>query len=233
MKKKNLIYLLAGSLVLFTACNSAPESDKAATTEAKDVSPATAEGSAFNIDTTTSKIKWIATKVSAYHVGSIHIKSGVLNVKDSTVTGGKFLLDMNSILVTGPAGSDAGMNAKLLGHLKSPDFFDVITNPEATFVITDVKPFAGTVKDSTDPRQAEISEYKVADPTHTVSGNLTIKGISKNITFPAKITITGSTVDAVAKFNIDRSQWNIVYPGKPDDLIRNDIHLGLSIKASK
>jgi len=149
------------------------------------------------------------------------------------LTGGNFVLDMTSILVSGPTGSDAGMNAKLNGHLKSPDFFDVEKNPEATFVITDIKPFTGTVKDTTDPRQESISQYKVTNPTNTVSGNLTIKGITKNISFPARITVTGNSIDAVAKFNIDRTQWNIVYPGKPDDLIRNDINLGIALKATK
>ncbi|MCW3120254.1 MAG: hypothetical protein JWM28_4336 [Chitinophagaceae bacterium] len=231
MIKKNFIVLFSGALILFSACTNAPDSDKAVTSDAQEV-VATA-GTALKVDTATSKIKWVATKVSAYHTGTINIKSGELKATDSTVTGGNFVLDMNSILVSGPADSDPVMNAKLNGHLKSGEFFDVEKNPEAAFVITDVKPFTGTVKDTTDPRQESISEYKVSNPTHTVSGNLTIKGVTKNISFPARITVAAGSVDAIAKFNIDRSQWNIVYPGKPDDLIRNDIHLGIALKAAK
>jgi YceI-like domain len=231
MKKKNLIALLSGAVILFSACNNAPDSDKAVTSEAKEV--VAASGTGLKLDTALSKIKWVATKVSAYHTCTINRKSGELKATDSTLTGGNFVLDMNSILVSGPAGSDPAMNAKLNGHLKSGDFFDVEKNPEATFVITEVKPFTGAVKDTTDPRQESISEYKVPNPTHTVSGNLTIKGTTKNISFPARITVAASSVDAIAKFNIDRTQWNIVYPGKPDDLIRNDIHLGIALKASK
>ena len=231
MKSKNFISLFSGAVILFSACNNAPESDKAVTSDAKEV--VASAGASLKVDTATSKIKWIATKVSAYHTGTINIKSGELKATDSALTGGNFVLDMNSILVSGPAGSDPAMNAKLYGHLKSGDFFDVEKNPEATFIITDVKPFTGTVKDSIDPRQESISEYKVPNPTHTLSGNLTIKGITKNISFPARITVAAGSVDAIAKFNIDRSMWNIVYPGKPDDLIRNDIHLGIALKAAK
>ena len=231
MIKKNFIAIFSGAVILLSACNNAPDSDKAVATDAKEV--ASTGGTSLKVDTVTSKINWVATKVSAYHTGTINVKSGELKETDSTLTGGEFVLDMNSILVSGPAGSDPGMNAKLNGHLKSADFFDVEKSPEAKFVITDVKPFSGTVKDTTDPRQESINEYKVTNPTHTVSGNLTIKGITKNISFPARITTTANEVDAIAKFNIDRTQWNIVYPGKPDDLIRNDIHLGISLKATK
>jgi len=140
---------------------------------------------------------------------------------------------MNSIVVSGPAGSDPKGNAKLEGHLKSGDFFDVGKSPEASFEITSVKPFTGTVTDSNDVRQEAISEYKVANPTHLIGGNLTIRGVTKNIEFPAQVTVGANSVDALAKFNIDRTQWNIVYPGKPDDLIRKDIHLGIALKATK
>ena len=72
------------------------------------------------------------------------------------------------------------MNKKLLGHLKSADFFDVEKNPEGIFELTDVRPYTGdAIKDTIDPRQEEINKYKVTDPTHFVSGNLTLKGINE------------------------------------------------------
>jgi polyisoprenoid-binding protein YceI len=224
-------YLVAFGLMLFTACTNAPDSDEAQTSEAKEVTPSA--GETLNVDTTSSKIEWVATKVSGYHTGTVKLKNGQLNVKDGNITGGNLVLDMTSIIVSGPEGSDEKGNAKLLKHLKSPDFFEVTTHPEATFVITDVKPFSGSMKDSADPRQASISKYKVSNPTHTISGNLTIKGITKNIEFPAQVNVSGNSVDAIAKFNVDRTQWNIVYPGQPDDLIRNEIHFGISMKAGK
>ena len=230
--KKNLLSIFTLISILILSCTDAPDSDKATTSDAKEVT-SNSEGASFTVDTTSSKIEWVGTKVSGHHSGTVRIKSGELKVNDNTITAGNFVMNMPSLVVSGPKGSDEKMNAKLLGHLKSPDFFEVEKYPDATFVITSVKPFTGTVADSTDPRQEDISEYKVSNPTHTVSGNLTVKGITKNIEFPARITVSGNSVDALAKFNIDRSQWNIVYPGKPDDLIRNAIHLGIALKAAK
>lgn len=229
--KNSRIYSIAAWLLFLSACTNAPDADKATTTEAK--KETTTTGETYKVDTIGSKIEWVATKVTGYHTGTVNIKSGELMIQDGKVNGGSFVLDMNSMVVSGPKGSDEASNNKLLGHLKSPDFFEVSKYPEATFVITAVNPFSGAVKDTTDPRQEGISKYKVADPTHSVSGNLTIKGIAKNIEFPARITINANTVDAMAKFNLDRTQWNLVYPGKPDDLIRNEIHLGILLKATK
>lgn len=231
MTKRFSLFILAAGFIAFNSCTSAPDADKAETTEAKEVTAA--DGEALKVDPAASKVEWIGTKVSGYHEGTVNVKSGELKVKDGNVTGGNFILDLTSLTVTGPKDSDTAMNNKLLGHLKSPDFFDVAANPDASFVITEVKPFSGTVKDTTDPRQEAISKYKVANPTHSISGNLTIKGVTKNIEFPASVTVNAGTVDAIAKFNIDRSQWNIIYPGKPDDLIRNEVHLGIALKAAK
>ncbi|RYY19620.1 MAG: YceI family protein, partial [Chitinophagaceae bacterium] len=175
--------------------------------------------------------EFIGTKVTGYHQGEIKIKNGELAVSDGNITGGNFVLDMTSLNIYG--GSDTASDNKLEGHLKSKDFFEVETNPEATFVVTSVKPFSGTVKDTVDKRQEAINKYKVTNPTHTVSGNLTIKGVTKNIEFPAQVTVNAGSVDALAKFNIDRREWNIVYPGKPDDLIRDQVHLGIALKAAK
>lgn len=226
------LFMAATAATFLFACTNAPDSDKAATTDAKEAADS-ATGESWTVDTTASKIEWIGTKVTGYHSGGVPVKSGTLVVNNGTVTGGNFVMDMTNMSVTGPKGSDAESNAKLLGHLKSGDFFDVGAYPEATFVLTGARPFTGTVTDSADPRQEDISKYKVTNPTHIISGNLTIKGVTKGIEFPARVTISGNTADAIAKFNIDRSQWNITYPGKPDDLIRNDIHLGIALKAAK
>jgi len=102
---------------------------------------------------------------------------------------------------------------KLEGHLKSPDFFDVANFPEATFEITSVT--AG----------AEAG-------TATISGNLTMRGVTKNITFPATVTeATETSVKASADFNVLREDWGLVYKGMADDLISKEFNLKVELVA--
>jgi polyisoprenoid-binding protein YceI len=233
MIKLKFLFLVALAAVMLAACNNqAPESDEAKVSESQAVNETTG-GEAYRVDPAASKVAWVGTKVSGYHVGEVAVKSGELKVENGNVVAGNFVLDMTSINTTGPKDSQKEWNDKLTGHLKSGDFFDVEKYPEAKFEITSVKPFSGEVKEDNDPRQEDISKYKVTNPTHTVSGNLTVKDQTKNIEFPARITASGNQVEAVAKFNIDRKQWGIVYAGKPDDLIRDEIHLGIELKANK
>jgi len=231
--KRRFLVVATSAVLVFVSCTNAPKSDEAKTTGAKEVNT-DKSGETWKVNVSESKIEWVATKVTGYHTGDVPVKSGEIYVKDGEVTGGRFIMDLANLHVTGPKTVDSARSKKLLGHLKSADFFDVEKNPEAVFELTDVKPYkGGTIKDTTDPRQEEISKYKVSNPTHLVSGNLTLKGITKNIEFPARITVSGNTAEAVAKFNIDRKDWNIIYPGQPDDLIRDAIHLGISIRAVK
>jgi polyisoprenoid-binding protein YceI len=230
MKKIKILYLAASATLIISSCTRAPESDKAVTGEAKEPVE-NADGKSLKIDPSSSNIEWIGTKVSGYHIGNLKLEAGEISMEDGIITGGKITMDMKSIAVTGPDGSDEKANNKLMGHLLSDDFFSSEKFPEAGFEITGVKQFEGAERDTADVRQESLNKYKVTDPSHIVSGNLTIKDVTKNISFPAKITITDNSITAVAKFNIDRTQWNITYPGKPDDLIRNEIHFGISIKA--
>ena len=233
MKTRFLPGALLAGVVFCISCTSAPKSDEAKTGEAKEVAE-NATDESWKLDTSASEIEWVGTKVTGYHTGNVPLKNGEIFVKNGEVTGGKFTIDLANMKVEGPKSVDAASNKKLLGHLKSEDFFDVAKNPEGSFELTGVKPYQGAaIKDSTDPRQDQIGKYRVSDPTHTVSGNLTLKGVTKNVEFPARITVSGNNAEAIAKFNINRKDWGIVYPGKPDDLIRDAVHLGISIKAEK
>src|SRR5829696_2108430 len=175
---KRLMYLFVTAFCI-AACTS-PESDEAKITEPKEEAVNTA-GEKYTVDASASKIEWIGTKVSGYHTGTVNVKGGELTISNGTVTAGNFMIDMPTIIATGPERVGEQGNKKLTGHLHTADFFDVQKFPESTFVITSVKPFAGKIDDRDDPRQEKLQEYKVADPTHTVSGNLTMRGITKNI----------------------------------------------------
>lgn len=231
MKKRMNLFAVIISLCLAAACT-APESDEATTTAAKEETE-NAAGATYKADAEASRIEWIGTKVSGFHSGTVKIKSGEMTVSKGTVTGGTFVLNMSTIVATGPERVSENNNTKLTGHLLSADFFDVQKFPEVTFAITGVKPFPGKVNNVDDALKEHLKEYKVDDPTHSVSGNLTVTGITKNIEFPARIAVSGNAVEARARFNIDRKLWGIVYPGQPDDMIRDEIHIGIFLKAEK
>src|SRR5688500_5085513 len=151
MKIRSFLYPLL-FLFILAACTNAPKSDEAKTTEAKEVSK-DKSGETRKVNAATSKIEWIGTKVTGYHTGDVPVKSGELYVKNGEVTGGTFIMDLVNMKVSGPKGSDSASNDKLLKHLKSSDFFDVEKHQEARFDLTGIKPFTGSVKDTTDPRQ--------------------------------------------------------------------------------
>lgn len=226
MTKTTILTIIGAAVLTLSACKDAPNSDVAETGDAKEV--LLTEGAVtVPLNTTESKLEWIGTKLSAYHSGTVAIKNGEVHLKEGVISGGKFVLDMPTLV---SVKDDEVSNGKLTGHLLSPDFFDVTKFPESTFEITGVTPFSGTV-DKSGGAESEINEYTVTNPNYTISGNLTIKDVTKNIAFPAKVTVNNSGIEAVAKFNIDRKQWNLVYPGMPDDLIQDMIWFGISLKA--
>ena len=177
---------------------------------AGDVYPvASATGEKWEIDTGNSVIRWTGKKVSGSHNGTVKLKSGFLTAKGDNITSGSFVIDFASIEDDDLKGTP--FQAKLEEHLKSPDFFDVVKNPNGTFELASV----------TTNEQGKTE----------VRGNLTIKGISKGINFPIEITYeNGKPVGATGTIEINRQQWEIKYPGMPDDLIQDIITLDLNLK---
>jgi polyisoprenoid-binding protein YceI len=136
------------------------------------------------IKTDASKVVWKGYKVTGSHEGTISIKSGDLIFEGDKLTGGEFVIDMTSITVTDLEGDYKG---KLEGHLKSDDFFGVANHPTASLVFSSVEPSGKNA--------------------YNVTGDLTIKGITKPISF--SISIYGSK--ATASLKIDRSQYDVKY----------------------
>ncbi|MBD1428072.1 YceI family protein [Sphingobacterium litopenaei] len=208
--KKLVLFAAVASLVL-ASCAGNPEGKKAEATDSVAVADSVA-GNTYTVDTTQSQLVWKGTKVTGAHEGTVAIKSGSLFVDNGAITGGNFVLDMNTISSTD---LDGEYKEKLDGHLKADDFFAVATFPEASFQITEVK--AGATANDV-----------------VISGNLTIKGISKNITFDAKVDeVSDSVVKSSADFNIAREDWGVTYEGKKDDLISKEINFKVTIVANK
>ncbi|MCU0451709.1 MAG: YceI family protein [Bernardetiaceae bacterium] len=170
----------------------------------------------FKINPASSKIGWLGKKVTGQHNGAIMVKEGTLEVSKGKITGGSFVLDMNSI--TCEDITDAGSNAKLLGHLKSDDFFSVAKNPTGTFVI----------------KKATAAGKSGKADKYNIEGDLTLKGIAKPVSFEALVTPDGKKMTATAAFKINRTHWDIKYgsgsffEGLGDKMIYDDIELSLN-----
>jgi polyisoprenoid-binding protein YceI len=169
----------------------------------------------LKVNTAKTTLKWLATKVTGKHDGTVKLASGSLMSNGKQITGGSFDIDMTTLVCNDL--TDKETNAKFIGHLKSEDFFSVGKHKTAHFEITSVTPKTG-------------SEYEVA-------GKMTIKGITKDISFPANITVTGKTAKATAKITLDRTLWDIRYgsgkffEGLGDKVIHDDFVIDLNLEA--
>lgn len=143
----------------------------------------------YKVDTKNSTIVWEGKKVTGEHNGNISIKEGTMLVGLGSIMNADFTIDMESLNCKDI--SDPGMNAKLVGHLKSEDFFNTEKFPLATLNITN-----GTHSDMND---------------HLLSGTITIKGITQPISFVAELVAENKSVRAKAKITIDRTKFDIQY----------------------
>lgn len=217
MKQIALFFTAASFLA---ACNNSGNADKAATTDAQNV--AAAEGTAYQVDSATT-VTWTGFKPTGKHDGTFKVSEGSLLVNNNALTGGSFTIDINSLNNIDLA-NDAEQKKGLEGHLKSPDFFDTQKYPTAKFEITSIEAYVAD------------SSSKTKDATHVIKGNLTLKDSTKNIAFPAKITVDANTVAAFADFNIDRTLWGMNYkgPNNPQDwVISKEVNIKLAVSATK
>lgn len=242
---KNLNFLsLAIISILMAACDKQKDGTDAEVSEAKAVEDVNG-AEIYSVDTSGSTITWIGSKPTGKHSGSIPLKDGSIAVDSNKVVGGKLVININEITNEDLAG-DAEMQLKLVNHLKSPDFFDAENYPTAEFVITKVQPYSKEdsvkVKKEYDSqyKPASATEHMVSSPTHKVTGNLTMRGKTLSVSFPANIKIQDNKVLAKAKFNIDRTLWGLQYNNEAnvvdkakDKFIYNTVNVGFDITATQ
>ena len=166
----------------------------------------------YTTDTSNSTINWKGYKPTGSHHGTINLSSGALKMENGKITGGSFIANMTTI-------KDAGGSAKLERHLKSDDFFDVVAFPTSKFEITDSESIEGKT---------------------VITGNMTIKGITKQLTFPVTITETADTVTLTSEtFQVNRADFNVKYKSKTffnnlkEKFINNEFDLQVVIVAVK
>ncbi|MDX5337427.1 MAG: YceI family protein [Cyclobacteriaceae bacterium] len=217
MKTTKQLGLLLATAMLAFACSK--PADTVETTEAQEV--AQGEGQTLPVQTTATAISWTGYKPSGKHFGKIPTTSGEITVAGNQITSGTFTFDIPSLTIEDmEAGSE--FHGKLHGHLLSPDFFDAANYPTATFEITGVEPFStGDVLADKEEFKSEftpssVSELAPANPTHWISGNLTMRGTTKNIKFPAAVSMENGKLTAKAGFNIDRTDWGLQYQDESD-----------------
>lgn len=206
MQRINQVMGALALALAIAACGKVGDAPEAKTGGAVDVTTPSS-GATLAIDTSKSKVSWVGAKVTGKHEGGFRSFNGTITVDSNTVTGVKVNFDVNTIYTD---------SEKLAGHLKSDDFFSAGKYPNATF---------------------EASQFVKADTvqgaTHMVTGNLTMRGKTNSVTFPATINVGANEVSAKADFKINRKQWDIIYPGAPDDLISDDVRIMFDVVANK
>lgn len=233
---------LALSLLAVFAVACGSKSNTVETSEAKEVASAD-DATAITVNTQNSVVTWIGSKPTGKHNGSISIADGEIMVNNSEIVGGNFTIDITSLKALDMEEGTDGYN-NLVGHLMSPDFFDAENHPTATFEVTEVKPFSAANlsadKDEYDSenKPAALSEVMVENPTHFISGNLTMRGTTKNITFPAHVEMNNGVIKAKANFNIDRTAWGLSYNTEAnfvdqakDKMIYDTVNVGFELEA--
>ncbi|HNS30632.1 MAG TPA: YceI family protein [Tenuifilaceae bacterium] len=224
MKMKGILAPAVLLALVATSCMQAPKGDKVDTGDAFKITPYE-HGQELKADVALSKIDWLGTKPGGEHFGTLSIKEGSIFVEKGQILGGKFTMDVNSIAVLDLQNPE--MNAYLVNHLKSADFFSVDSFPQAYFEFSSIVPIT---------HNHEEGEGFV--PTHRIDGNLTIKGITKSISFNALIKLDEGRLQAsTPQFLINRTNWKVNYGSQSiianlkDNIIHDEMGVAVHLTA--
>jgi polyisoprenoid-binding protein YceI len=215
------IFTLLLTVSLFTACSNAPKGEKVEAKDAMEEKAVSTAATSYTVDTEASKVMWTGSKPGGQHMGTIGLSNGTLAVTDGNISGGEFTIDFTTLENTDMKSGEG--KEKLEGHLKTGDFFEVEKDSTGTFSITNVEGVSGN-----------------ADITHNVTGNLTMKGITKSVTIPTSVAMMGDKISAqTTAFTIDRTQWGITFHSgtiaatAKDELINDQVGLVITLVANK
>lgn len=220
MKQTILKSLAFAALAVATVACKGKKNNETAASAAQEVITEVA-ASKFLVDTENSVIEWTGFKPGEQHNGTLHLESGVVKVGDKL--SGTFLINMNSLAVTDlePGNGKESLEGHLKGSAKEKEdhFFNVAKYPTAAFEVTGVTEKEGK---------------------KMMQGNLTVRGIKKNIEFPVSYSVEGDAMTLTTEaFTINRTDWGVNYGSKSifndlgDKFIMDDIELKISLKATK
>ncbi|MEZ4906725.1 MAG: YceI family protein [Saprospiraceae bacterium] len=218
-------FLVLFLFIGFMACNNAPKGEQAEVTEVATEAPvetaASVDGDVYKVDVAASELAYEGSKPTGKHHGTVAFKSGDVVVKDGNIVGGSVVFDLNTINDVSVTGE---YKQKLEGHLKSPDFFDVEKYPEAKFEFVSF----------------DKKENSTDGTTHTLTGNMTIKDVTKQLTFDVMVTPDGDNIVVAApQFVFDRTDFGLKYKSKKffsdlaDKFINDEIGISFKMVAGK
>jgi polyisoprenoid-binding protein YceI len=214
MKKVFGFSFITAAAMFLASCGGGESANKVQTGDAEEVVETVSE-SQVELDLTASTVKWNGKKVTGEHYGTLGVKSGDIKLNGAEIVGGKIVFDLNDIVCEDLEGE---WNEKLVGHLKSDDFFDVENHPEGSFEITGVEAVEG--------------EDGV---THHIKGNLTLRGTTKSIKIPAHVHDMNGKIHATADFTFDRTDFGLQYgsgkffEGLGDKMIYDDVSVSFNV----
>jgi polyisoprenoid-binding protein YceI len=217
MEMKKKLFLLTIPTLLIAAVAVSCNKEKPLTSESNEL-VTTKEGNQFILDTLNSRVEWKGYKIlkseNTSHFGTIKFESGDVTVKDEKLESGKFVADMNS-LTSEDLKDDADQLGKLNGHLKSGDFFEVEKFPTASYEITKITPSAE------------------GDYNTLLEGNLTIKGITKPVSFKANVSVKDGVVSiATEPKDIHREEFGVKFQAPAENgVIKDEVTLQINVKA--
>ena len=177
---------------------------------------------AYKLQPQLSTLGWEGKAVTHGHNGSMNFTDGELLVKGNALVGGTVTVDMKSLKALDI--KDAESQGKFVGHMTSDDFFGVEKFPTSTFKIVSVTPIKGAAKDADNA---------------TIAGDMTIKGVTQRISFPAKVGVKGGVAAATGKVTIDRTKFGLKYGSKSffdslgDKAINDTFDLTFNVIAKK
>ena len=177
---------------------------------------------AYALQPQLSTLGWEGKAVTHGHNGTMNFSSGELLVKGNAVVGGTVTVDMKTMKATDI--KDADSQGKFVGHMSSDDFFGVEKFPTSTFKIVSVTPIKGAAA--------------TADNA-TIIGDMTIKGVTQRISFPAKVGVKDGVAAATGKVTIDRTKFGLKYGSKTffdsigDKAIYDTFDLSFNVIAKK
>jgi polyisoprenoid-binding protein YceI len=222
-------FFCAGLLAWASGCATPPQGHEATVSDtlAQAKGEMTASMVLAPVDTVFSEVTWVGTKPTGQHHGIFKLKAGSLLLDGEQVKGGTLEVSIASLQV-GNIAANTPDHAKFIRHLMSQDFFAADQFPTAKFEIVSVEPFVAASGGPANPATGDVPH-----PTHSVTGNLTLKEVTKTLTFPARIAVVDGRVEATAKFNIDRTDWNMNYRAEgsiEDNFIHNKVSLGFALR---